>query len=328
MIQLIDARHRYIGPKAQPLQFRSVTRYLTVHHAAAVYGRGKACQAIFEWHNKQWPNYGRIGYHVVLQEELDGTINAYQVNPLGCVGAHVGNRNHEALGICAATNFGTSFPPAKWFQALADCLKLLRPLYPSAEIVGHKEIATAAFPTTCPGSKWYAWKGALLTDVSLLATETRVIGVAPSCSKAQFRNFLKARNAPLTELSMDRVYDFAAWNDIDPAFVAAVWHKEQHTEVALGLTEVGLATRNPFNLKAYGKPDKVRVKGADWNRYETWQTGLFYAILHLKEFYGREGLLSVEQIAPVFAPAEDGNNPHEYARKVIETLRAIRAIRV
>lgn len=326
-MQLIDVSAKYIGPNAQPLQYRAVTRYLVVHHAAAVYRKGEACKSIFNFHNKQWPRYGRIGYQVVLQEDPDEVIRAYLVNPLNCVGANVGNRNHEVLGICAATNFGSLLPSAAWFQAIADCLKILRPLYTGAEIVGHKEIATAAFPTACPGSKWYAWKGALLTEVSMATTETRVIGVAPSVSKAQFRAFLRARRAPLLELSMDRVYEFAAWNDIDPAYVAAVWHKEQAAEAGLGLTEVGIATRNPFNIKAYGRTDQVKVKGASWNRYESWQTGLFYAVLHLKEFYGREGLMTVEQIAPVFAPASDGNNPKEYARKVVETIRAMQTIR-
>lgn len=147
---------------AVPLVHRKTTHYIVVHHAAFVYKRGDACRSIFDYHSRKWPKYGRIGYHWLLQEEIDGSIALHKVNPHWCQGAGVLNRNHECMHVCCATNF-TQIPSALWFNALVDAVKLAQRIYTRASVVGHRDIATPASPTNCPGVAWPMWKNALMS---------------------------------------------------------------------------------------------------------------------------------------------------------------------
>lgn len=157
------------------------------------------------------------------------------------------------------------------------------------------------------------------------ATSTRVIGTRPSITQARFLDLLTRRQAPFGEHLITigtRIYELCAWLDIDPAFWLAVWSHEQGTP--LGSSEIGKLTRNPLNIKAYGRWPKVSAKGAEWNIYESWQLGCMASILHLKEFYGANGLLDVETIIPRFAPAEDNNRPDAYIAAVLKDMAAMR----
>lgn len=162
-----DTGSRFVAKTAIPAAqqgYRKTTQYIVIHHAAWTYPPGKACQLIFNYHSSKWPRYGRIGYHIVLQEEPSGVIAQYHVNPLNLVGANVAYKNHLCLGICAATNF-KGLPSERWFDAVVAAAAYAKSLYPAAEIVGHKDIADKRAPTACPGPKWHEWRGALLTAV-------------------------------------------------------------------------------------------------------------------------------------------------------------------
>jgi hypothetical protein len=41
--------------------------------------------------------------------------------------------------------------------------------------------------------------------------------------------------------------------------------------------------------------------------------------------YGAEGLIDVEAIIPIFAPASDGNSPDRYIAAVVNDMRAMAA---
>lgn len=161
-----DQQSRYVAKTAIAPVMRRGTKYIVVHHAAWEYPRGRACQSIFNYHSSKWPKYGRIGYQVVLQEELDGSIGYHLVNPLQMQGANVALRNHEVVGICCATNF-SHLPPDKWYYALVEALRTMRITYPAAVITGHRDIAVPSAPTSCPGPKWHDWKPNLLRDVGV-----------------------------------------------------------------------------------------------------------------------------------------------------------------
>lgn len=324
-LKVIDNLDRFMTVRGKAsITYRQLTRYIVIHHAGATYRPGDACQAIFEYHSRKWPDYGRIGYHVVLQEERDGSISVQIVNPLDSVGAHVGLRNYETVGLCAATSF-SSPPTEKWLNAIAFATQELKLRYPNAGVVGHKEIALSQYPTSCPGPFFQTWKPEILRRIT--TEPLRVIGVAPTVTFGQFWRFLGDRQAPIDYVVAIRVYGFAQWLDVDPAYVAAVWYAEQGSpDHPLGDTEVGRATNNPFNLKAYGKLPSALVKGALWNKFESWQLGLYYSVLHLKQVYGAQGILTVEEITPIFAPRSDGNDPITYIERVRETLKVIQAL--
>lgn len=139
---------------------REATRYIVIHHAAATYPRGEALQRIYDYHKSQWPAYAGIGYHVVIQEDKDGSLTPYLVNPPEQFAAHTLNHNHHAFGICAATNLAKGIPN-DWYKALVDQAAYWANVYQSAQIVGHQALRD----TSCPGVWWSKQKNMFLEDV-------------------------------------------------------------------------------------------------------------------------------------------------------------------
>lgn len=192
---------------------------------------------------------------------------------------------------------------------------------PRSQLVRHLDISPGR-KTDPVGFPWLYFTEQVYRDTPM----SRVIGVRPSIPLARFLEVLQNRRAPFGEHLQTigtRIYELCDWLDIDPAFWLAVWTHEQG--VPLGKSEIGQATRNPFNIKAYGRWPSIEAKGAKWNSHESWQTGAFMSVLHLKEFYGARSLLDVETIIPVFAPSGDGgNSPQHYIAAVIKDMTAMR----
>jgi hypothetical protein len=333
MTPVIDLSTQYQGGFTRP---RRSTALLVVHHAADHYPQATGPQdvaAIARWHvhNNGWPG---IGYHEVIAEQTNGgPVAAYLVSDPETQRAHIALQNDIAWGICCAADFANGLPAAKWIDALADRLAGAQRRWPDGEIVGHGERARPGHETSCPGSCWLAWKPDLLAAVAarLIPPRTRVIGVGPSISLAQFRAWLRARRAPLApyfDLITERVYQFASWQDIDPAFIAAIWaHETSQTPGVIGSSDLYRKSNNAGAIKAYGRWPKVAHNGAEFNIYESAQSGLFWLVGHLKEFYGHQGLYDVETVIPAYAPASDRNKPAAYIAAVLRDMAAMREIR-
>lgn len=139
---------------------RSSTRYIVIHHAAALYPQSSGIEdvrAVARYHTQTrgWPG---IGYHITLAEETSGgPIARYDVSDLDLERAHVWGRNEEAIGVSCLTNF-TGLPAQKWINSLTETLAELVQRYPKAQIVGHGEIALPGHGTACPGPRWLEWK--------------------------------------------------------------------------------------------------------------------------------------------------------------------------
>ena len=120
----------------------SKTDYIVLHHASAAKYSFKQCHT---GHKSQ--GWSGIGYHFYVTK--DGTI--YEGRPLNKLGAHVSGYNNNSIGICAegAYHIEKSMPE-KQLKAIAELLDFLKGEYPSAKIVGHKELKA----TECPG-KYY-----------------------------------------------------------------------------------------------------------------------------------------------------------------------------
>jgi len=157
-----DVRSEFQGSYATE---RVSTRYLAVHHAAAVYPGARGIDhvrsaATYHVQNRGWPG---IGYHICLAEEVKGgPIARYDTSDLETRRFHVADRNAHALGVCCLTDFGNRIPESKWIDALAEVLRELRERYPDAEVVGHREIVAER---SCPGGRWQEWKPTLLERV-------------------------------------------------------------------------------------------------------------------------------------------------------------------
>lgn len=151
-----------------------------------------------------------------------------------------------------------------------------------------------------------------------------VIGGNPMITLAQFIGSLQRHNAPLSVIEMERVYRLAMWLQVEPAFLIALWKHEGGSP--LGSSELQRQTFNPLNIKAPATEWRkiVQSNGSMFYWYESFQIGLMQAVLHLKVQYGAQGLTTVREILPVFAPSSDGNNVAAYIRSVLEDMNYIR----
>lgn len=164
-MKVFDVQHEFQGSFTST---RATTKYIVVHHAAALYPTGTGIEdvrAVARYHTRD-KGWSGIGYHVCLAEEINGgPVARYNVSDLNLQRAHILNRNHECVGVACLTNF-TDLPDPKWIDALVVTLRDLKHIYPHATIVGHKEIAVPGGETICPGPRWNDWKPTLLARVA------------------------------------------------------------------------------------------------------------------------------------------------------------------
>jgi hypothetical protein len=180
---------------------RQRTTFIVIHHAAAIYRPGTAIQSIWTYHKNKWPAYGGIAYHLVCQEETDRSIKCYVTNPPDMQGAGVAQRNHETFHICLASNFLNSIPDERWISAAQEAVTYARTRYPNAHVVGHRDIALPAYPTTCPGNTWAQWKNYLMTQLPQppVAPNTTPIKGAQTIPYDKLLSILQSRTIPNPE---------------------------------------------------------------------------------------------------------------------------------
>lgn len=115
-------------------------KYIVVHCSATRAGHDIGATEIDAMHKKR--GWGRIGYHRVIR--IDGTIEAGR--SLNEVGAHVYGHNRSSIGICLVGGIddkgrpSTTFTPAQ-LASLAGLLEDLRPMFPGAEVLGHRDLS-------------------------------------------------------------------------------------------------------------------------------------------------------------------------------------------
>lgn len=132
---------------------RVTTKYLVVHCAATKPTMDIGLREIRQWHRERgWLD---IGYHFVIRR--DGTVEAGR--PHDVIGAHVEGHNYESLGICMAGGIDAkgkpenNFTPAQ-FESLRALLDKLKVDYPSAKIVGHRDLDPKK---ACPSFDVASW---------------------------------------------------------------------------------------------------------------------------------------------------------------------------
>lgn len=176
----------------------------------------------------------------------------------------------------------------------------------------------------CPGSAFDLEEIARMAnmDNSKTAEQTLVIGTKQSTDRDHLLRSLKRNAAQLSDEEMDRVCTLAEWLDIDMAAVLSMWAVEGG--LPYGSSPLQQQTRNPLNIKAQAGDRRAvytdPVTGGIFLQFESMQLGILYALLHLKAQYGAKGLLTLQDIIPVWAPATDNNDPDNYIKKVQETM--------
>ncbi|MBX5459257.1 MAG: glucosaminidase domain-containing protein [Thermogemmatispora sp.] len=143
------------------------------------------------------------------------------------------------------------------------------------------------------------------------ASISRVQG-PPTIGRAQVDRLLCAAGSPACGTG-DILYDVMVQAGINPAFALAIFWHESH----FGTLGVARATHSLGNIRC--TPSWSRCLGG-YRWYPSWQASYTdFAALLTREYFPR-GLLTVEQILPVYAPAADNNVPAAYISDVLALM--------
>lgn len=337
---------------------------ITLHYSGVVYkDRSRAAELAHirsetrehlsrNWGDAKNPAYGDgLMYDLVVLSDGGIVKTRAKRQQLWHCGNKIGNRESWSLHVLLGPGQDLTPPQRASLFALSDALRDLSAI-PRDRVVGHNEWPRSdgqCVPETtyhvhppqseCPGPLIHAHLVAYRADSDGLPTPLPVIGVAPSIAVDTFLAVLRDHQAPFDASYFDliggRLYTLLAWLDIDPCFFLAMWLHEQGIDGIFGNSDVGRASRGPLNIKAYDpraldertmpRWPRVLWGGVWWNAYESWQLGCLHAAMHLKQLYGAAGLLTVEQIVPTFAPADDQNNVPGYIAAVRRDMAAMQA---
>lgn len=140
---------------------------IVIHCSASPNGRWNTAPDIDKWHDErgferqpEWrerfnQDYSAIGYHFVIY--TNGAIATGR--HLDEIGAHAGGHNKYTVGVCL---IGTDRFTIEQWQALDDLIAKLRERYPTAKIIGHRDLPDVH--KTCPGfdvATWLAREGSV-----------------------------------------------------------------------------------------------------------------------------------------------------------------------
>lgn len=133
---------------------RKSTDWLVVHCAATRPSQDIGAKEIFAWHRKN--GFIAIGYHYVIRR--DGTLETGR--PDDVVGAHAVGANANSVGICMVGGVDdklqpeNNFTPAQ-FITLKSLLSTLKEKYPTAQVIGHRDVPGTK--KACPSFDAKGW---------------------------------------------------------------------------------------------------------------------------------------------------------------------------
>jgi len=111
---------------------------IVIHCSDSPHGRGDDAATIHRWHQEK--GWAGCGYHYVICE----TGEVQRGRPHYWTGAHVRGHNEGSLGICL---IGVDYFTPAQVKSLLALLRDLHEQYPSAVIVGHRDLDSSK---TCP----------------------------------------------------------------------------------------------------------------------------------------------------------------------------------
>ena len=149
-----------VGPKTWkvilekwPQKSKRRIDYIIIHCSDTPEGRNDTVEDIRRWHTSPKPKgngWADIGYNYVIH--LDGSIHIGR--DINKVGAHCEGYNANSIGICYVGGRTADMKQikdtrtTKQKESLLNLLKMLRKVYPTAKIVGHRDLDKHG--KTCP----------------------------------------------------------------------------------------------------------------------------------------------------------------------------------
>ncbi len=149
-----DLRGKLPGSETYARRELSEVRYLVIHHSGV--DVDSSALQIAEWHvlapeaGLFWPG---IGYHYLVH--WDGSID--YVGDLTTVRYNVAGRNRECVGICLPGDFNKRPPAAAQLAGTRRLILYLVTIFPTAQVVGHGDIALPGHETSCCGQTRRQW---------------------------------------------------------------------------------------------------------------------------------------------------------------------------
>ena len=118
---------------------RNIT-LIVIHCSAVAPWQQSSAADIDRWHRERGWRYG-IGYHYVVRR--DGSVETGR--PLEQIGAHCQNHNKHSIGICYVGGLDVQGRPAdtrtpEQRVSLRQLLEKLHKMFPSALIIGHRDL--------------------------------------------------------------------------------------------------------------------------------------------------------------------------------------------
>jgi N-acetyl-anhydromuramyl-L-alanine amidase AmpD len=121
---------------------RRRTDYIVVHCSATRAASDIGADEIRQWHVKD-NGWSDIGYHAVIRRDGDIELGRH----FDVAGAHVQGQNMRSVGVCLVGGLAADANTAEnnftdeQFAALKKVVAFLTDLYPTAEVLGHRDLS-------------------------------------------------------------------------------------------------------------------------------------------------------------------------------------------
>jgi len=150
----------------------------------------------------------------------------------------------------------------------------------------------------------------------------RVVGVAPRISRERFQELLAQYGSPAAAEAGPSYDAIVAWG-VDPLFLLAIFWCESRFGTQGIVAKYD--TKNPGNTRSSstGVGIPVETEKGRFIRYPSWTEGFRDAAHRLVDPrypYAQRGAVTVESIIPLWAPAQDGNDPVWYTGAVVRFM--------
>ena len=143
----------------------------------------------------------------------------------------------------------------------------------------------------------------------------------PTISLETFAHFLKEKNSPAYPEAAS-MYQNCIKLSCDPAVALAFFNHES----SMGTMGAAVANKSFGNIRCTAGWPCDNSGGGGFKIYNTWTEGLIDWAILLKDVYAAKfQLYTLEQIIPVYAPAEDHNQPVVYINTVKSLVDQYRA---
>jgi hypothetical protein len=162
--------------------------------------------------------------------------------------------------------------------------------------------------------------GSSSLSVSSAASVSSVVG-PPTVSADFINKVLAAYRSPAAGKGQ-ALYDDGVHSHIDPVFALAFFMHES----SFGTRGEATVTLALGNLRCYSGVICIDQDRGGYAKYATWEDGFQAWYDLIRNYYvDKRGLVTVEQIVPVYAPTSDNNDERAYCQAVLSAVKAWRA---